>query len=212
MSLTVSEIFYSLQGESLHAGLACGFVRMAGCNLRCAYCDTRYAYEDGTLMEIGDIVDDLARFECSLVEITGGEPLLQKETPLLIEKLLSAGYRVLLETNGTLDISVVHRACVRIVDIKCPSSGESKKNDPKNMDRLNDHDQVKFVIADRDDYLFARQHARRISTIPADHVLFSPVHGVLDPALLGQWILEDRLAVRLQLQLHKILWGNERGR
>jgi 7-carboxy-7-deazaguanine synthase len=212
MSLTVSEIFYSLQGESLHSGLACGFVRLTGCNLRCTYCDTRYAYEDGVLMEVGDILDELSRFECSLVEISGGEPLLQKETPLLIEKLLSAGYRVLLETNGTLDISVVHRACVKIVDIKCPSSGESRKNDPKNLDRLNDHDQIKFVIADRDDYLFARQYARRISTLPADHVLFSPVHGVLDPATLGQWILEDRLDVRLQLQLHKILWGNESGR
>lgn len=212
MSLTVSELFYSLQGESLYAGLACGFVRLAGCNLRCAYCDTRYAHAGGTTMELTDIIDRVSKFGCSLVEITGGEPLLQKETPLLIENLLSAGYKVLLETNGTLDISRVNTSCIKIVDIKCPSSGESLKNDPDNLKRLSSRDQVKFVLSDRNDYLFAKQLARQISAIPADHILFSPVHGALAPSELGRWILEDRLPVRLHLQLHKILWKEERGR
>lgn len=212
MSLTVSELFYSLQGESLYAGLACSFVRLTGCNLRCAHCDTRYAYEGGTSMEVADIIYEISRLKCSLVEITGGEPLLQKETPLLIQRLLSNGYRVLLETNGTLDISSVDKACIKIVDVKCPSSGESQKNDPDNLNRLNSQDQVKFVISDRNDYLFARQIARQISTVPSDHILFSPTHNVLAPAMLARWMLDDHLPARLHLQLHKILWGEERGR
>ena len=212
MSLKVSELFFSIQGESLDAGLACAFVRLAGCNLCCTYCDTAYARQGGTPMEIPEILDRVSRFNRSLVEITGGEPLLQKETPLLIQHLLSAGYRVLVETNGTQDIGLVDNACVRIVDVKCPSSGESPGNDFSNLDRLNAHDQVKFVLSDRNDYLFAKETAGRITGVAPDHLLFSPVHGVLAPARLAQWILEDGLPVRLHLQLHKILWGEARGK
>ncbi|MDY6831143.1 MAG: radical SAM protein [Thermodesulfobacteriota bacterium] len=212
MSLQISELFFSIQGESLDAGLACAFVRLAGCNLCCTYCDTAYARHGGTPMEIPEILDHVARFGCSLVEITGGEPLLQKDTPLLIQHLLSAGYRVLLETNGTQDIGLVDTACVRIVDVKCPSSGESEKNDARNPDRLNAHDQVKFVISDRNDYIFAKKTAGRITAVAPDHLLFSPVHGLLAPSQLAQWILEDGLPVRLHLQLHKILWGEARGK
>ena len=212
MSLAVSELFYSLQGESLYTGLACCFVRLAGCNLRCAYCDTRYAQEGGTPMEPSQIVDQVSGFNCSLVEITGGEPLLQKETPLLIQALLSAGYTVLLETNGTLDIGCVDKECIKIVDVKCPASGESRKNDPKNLERLMGHDQVKFVISDRNDYVFAKQTARQIRAIPPDQVLFSPAHNALAPVALARWMLDDHLPVRFHLQLHKTLWGEERGR
>ncbi|ABW66307.1 7-carboxy-7-deazaguanine synthase QueE [Desulfosudis oleivorans] len=212
MSLHVSELFFSIQGESLDAGLACAFVRLAGCNLCCAYCDTAYARQGGTPMEIPEILDRVARFGCSLVEITGGEPLLQKETPLLIQRLLSVGYRVLLETNGTQNIGLVDKSCIRIVDVKCPSSGESEKNDARNLDRLAAHDQVKFVISDRTDYLFAKKTAGRITAVAPGHILFSTVHGVLDPAQLAHWMLADGLPVRLHLQLHKILWGEARGK
>lgn len=174
MSLHVSELFFSIQGESLDAGLACAFVRLAGCNLCCAYCDTAYARQGGTPMEIPEILDRVARFGCSLVEITGGEPLLQKETPLLIQRLLSVGYRVLLETNGTQNIGLVDKSCIRIVDVKCPSSGESEKNDARNLDRLAAHDQVKFVISDRTDYLFAKKNRR------PDHRGCSGPHSVFN--------------------------------
>ncbi|MCK5784362.1 MAG: radical SAM protein [Desulfobacterales bacterium] len=214
MNLKVNEIFYSIQGESLYAGLPCLFVRLTGCNLRCVYCDTRYAYDDGQFMSVSDIVDHLSSYACRLVEITGGEPLCQNGTAELISQLLDNSYTVLLETNGSKDINVVDPRCIRIVDIKCPGSGESEKNDLKNLNRLTKNDQVKFVISDRDDYKYAKDiilsHWNAPFPVP---ILFSAVHQALSPELLAQWILEDNLNVRLQVQLHKVLWpDDEKGR
>ncbi|ABC78119.1 radical SAM protein [Syntrophus aciditrophicus] len=211
MPLKVNEIFYSIQGESSFIGIPCVFVRLTGCNLRCSYCDTRYAYEEGTLWDIPDILDRISSYHCPLVEITGGEPLIQKETPLLIRDLLDRGCHVLLETNGSRPIRTIDERCVRIVDIKCPSSGESRSNDYRNLDDLTGQDEIKFVLGERKDYEFAkeilisRNLANRISHPP----IFSPVTNSLDPKKLVRWILEDHLPVRFQLQLHKILWGND---
>lgn len=211
MSLKVNEIFYSIQGESSYAGYPCVFVRLTGCNLRCFYCDTRYAYEEGREMEIGEIIDRVASCRCRLVEVTGGEPLIQQETPFLILNLLEKGYEVLLETNGTQDISLVDERCVRIVDIKCPSSGEDKNNDLENLNRLTDKDEVKFVIGGREDYEYARKILEIIDykSSRMSPVHFSPVFGKMDPEILAEWILEDNLNVRLQIQLHKIIWDPE---
>ena len=213
MTLWVNEIFYSIQGESLSAGRPCVFVRLTGCNLRCTYCDTRYAYEEGTLMAIADIIDRVSCFKCSLIEITGGEPLLQEETPDLIFRLLENGYEVLLETNGSLDVSGIDKRCIKIVDIKCPTSGESHKNDFENLKKLNSGDQIKFVISNRKDYDYAKGIKKKlIPEFSGNPILFSSVFGKVSPAILAQWILEDHLNVRLQLQLQKIIWPHiERG-
>lgn len=211
--LKVNEIFCSIQGESLYAGRPCVFVRLSGCNLRCFYCDTLYAYDDGTKMSIPEIMNRVAAFKCSVVEITGGEPMLQEETPLLIRRLLESSYEVLMETNGSLDISGVDERCIKIVDVKCPSSGENAKNDLENLKRLNIHDQVKFVIANRKDYEYAREIKKlKCSQISPGNILFSPESKGMNPAALAKWIIEDNLNVRLHLQLHKIIWpGNQRG-
>jgi len=209
MSLIVNEIFNSIQGESLYAGLPCTFVRLTGCNLRCSYCDTRYAYSEGAEMGLKEIMADVSAFDCPLVEITGGEPLLQDETPLLILTLLENRFHVLLETNGSFDISRVDERCVRIVDIKCPSSGESGRNDFNNFQRLNLKDQIKFVISDLADYEFAKNI---IKQIPAwflrENILFSPVSGKMVFSDLAKWILGDKLIVRFHIQLHKTIWPN----
>lgn len=205
-TLTVNEIFYSIQGESLYSGLPCVFVRLTGCNLRCRYCDTRYAYNDGGKMAIARILDRVSSYDCMLTTVTGGEPLLQEDTPLLINALSDLGCQVLLETNGSLDIGCVDDRCIRIVDIKCPSSGESDKNDWNNLNRLNEHDQIKFVIGDFADFEFARTLVPKISRIPGENILFSSAAGKLTPDVLAEWILKAHLKIRLQLQLHKILW------
>ena len=213
MTLLVNEIFYSIQGESIHSGRPCIFVRLTGCNLRCSYCDTRYAYEQGVNMEITEIINRIAAHRCRLVEITGGEPLLQSQSPILIYRLLENGYEVMLETNGSLDISRVDGRCIKIVDIKCPTSGESDKNDLANLKRLGSKDQVKFVIGDRSDYEYAKVTMDSISPdFPEEQILFSPASGGITPSQLAEWILEDSLNVRLHLQLHKIIWPDkERG-
>jgi len=208
--LKVNEIFYSIQGESSYAGYPCVFVRLTGCNLRCTYCDTKYAYEKGTNMTIGKILDTVSRYECPLVEITGGEPLLQEETPQLAKALLEKGFQVLVETNGTQNIDLLKDNVVRIVDIKTPGSGESDKTDWKNLDRLYKDDEIKFVLVNFSDYEWAKGIVRRYNLTQKVTVLFSPASGVnLDPAELAQWILDDRLNVRLQLQFHKILWPDK---
>ncbi len=211
MSLLVNEIFYSIQGESSFAGRPCVFVRLAGCNLRCTYCDTRYAYAEGTELDVPAVIARVSAYGCPLVEVTGGEPLIQEDAPLLVRGLLDRGFTVLMETNGSRDIRRVDDRCVRIVDVKCPGSGEHEQNDLANLDRLSARDEVKFVIGDRGDYEFARTIARRLGGRP-NPVHFSPVFGRLEPAHLAAWILTDRLAVRLQLQLHKIIWDpDQRG-
>lgn len=209
MSLLVNEIFYSIQGESVYSGRPCVFVRLTGCNLRCSYCDTIYAYENGTKMKIEPIIKQVDSFGCPLVEITGGEPLIQAETPLLIHSLLENGYEVMIETNGSLDISIIDNRCTKIVDIKCPSSMESDKNDLENLKRMDKKDQLKFVIGTRADYEYAVEIIRLIqSGFPGHHILFSPVFGKIKPSKIAKWILEDKLDVRFHLQLHNIIWPN----
>ena len=211
MPLTVNEIFYSIQGESTYAGRPCTFIRLTGCNLRCSYCDTQYAYDEGEQLGLEEIMNRVFAYRCPLVEITGGEPLLQKETSRLVQHLLEKGHEVLLETNGSQDISAVDDRCVRILDIKCPSSGEHHKNDLANLDRVTVNDEIKFVIGCREDYEFAKKILTGFRSVPEklNPVHFSPVFGKQDIQLLAGWILEDRLEVKLHLQMHKIIWGAE---
>ena len=206
--LTVNEIFYSIQGESSFTGRPCVFVRLTACDLRCRWCDTAYAFTEGQPATVDDVLERVDAYDCPLVEITGGEPLLQPEVYPLLRRLLDGGKTVLLETGGHIDISAVPREVVKVVDVKCPGSGESERNDWGNLERLAAHDEVKFVVADRADYEFARDVVRehRLDR-RCGAVLFSPVHGELDPALLSAWVLEDRVPARVQVQLHKYLWG-----
>ena len=206
--LTVNEIFHSIQGESTHVGEPCLFVRLTACDLRCSWCDTPYAFYEGKKMSIDEVVAQVQACGCPLVEITGGEPLLQREVYALMERLLAGGFRVMLETGGHLSTEQVPAGVVSIIDVKCPASGESAKNHWPNLERLRAHDEVKFVINDRGDYEFAKDVVARYDLADrARAVLFSPVHGVLDPKDLAAWILEDKLRVRLQLQTHKYIWG-----
>jgi len=209
MTLNVSEIFQSIQGESSFAGLPCAFVRLAGCNLRCRYCDTRYAQEGGTPMSLEEVLDRVSAFGLDLVEITGGEPLVQPETPALAAALLELGCRVLVETNGSLDISNLPDGAIRIMDIKCPSSGESARFMWENVWKLRDTDEVKFVISDRHDYEWARGIVRERFGRAKTPVLFSAVFGELPPRNLVEWILKDKLPVRFQLQIHKYIWPHD---
>jgi 7-carboxy-7-deazaguanine synthase len=206
--LTINEIFHSIQGESTHAGRPCVFVRLTACDLRCSWCDTPYAFTEGRKMSIDDVVEQVAGFDCPLVEITGGEPLLQRDVYPLMDKLIERGHSVMIETGGHISIENVPPAVVRIVDVKCPGSGESARNHWPNLDRLSPHDEVKFVIKDRADYEFARDvTVRHGLAARCAAVLFSPVHNVMESKELAAWILADRLPVRLQLQAHKFIWG-----
>ena len=205
--LTVNEIFHSIQGESTHTGEPCVFVRLTACDLRCSWCDTPYAFYEGRKMSIDEVLAEVDKYGCPLVEVTGGEPLLQQDVYPLMTRLLEQGKRVLLETGGHRSIARVPVGVERIMDVKCPGSGESAKNDWTNLEQLTPTDQVKFVVKDRADYEFARNLVTRERL--ADRVaavLFSPVHGVLDARLLAEWMLADRLPVRLQLQAHKFIW------
>src|SRR5262245_22823935 len=211
--LTVNEIFYSIQGESTRAGRPCVFVRLTACDLRCAWCDTAYAFHEGTKRTLDDVLAEIEHFDCPLVEITGGEPLLQDEVYPLMERLLAGGRTVMLETGGHRPIDRVPQEVIKIVDVKCPGSGEADKNDWKNLSVLAPHDEVKFVVKDRDDYEFARAVIARYD-LPSRcaAVLMSPVHGELDSRQLSEWMRADRLPARLQLQLHKFIWApNTRG-
>jgi 7-carboxy-7-deazaguanine synthase len=211
--LTVNEIFHSIQGESTRAGQPCVFVRLTACDLRCSWCDTPYAFHEGRKMSIEEVVAAVDAYHCRLVEITGGEPLLQEEVYPLMERLLASGRTVMLETGGHRSIERVPAAVRKIVDVKCPGSGEAHNNDWSNLSRLAAHDEVKFVIKDRGDYEYARDTiARYALDSRAGAILLSPVHGVLDAKSLSEWILADHLPVRLQLQLHKYIWDpNARG-
>lgn len=204
--LKVNEIFYSIQGESTYAGLPCVFIRLTGCNLRCKYCDTTYAYDAGEMMSIPTIERQVRKYHCNLVEITGGEPLLQSETVILAETLMKTGRTVLVETNGTFDIDLLPEAIIRIVDLKCPDSGESDKIMWQNLTRLNRHDQLKFVISSREDFDWAVKVNTEYRLLARTTVLFSPVFSQLHPRRLAEWILETSQPIRLQLQLHKYIW------
>jgi 7-carboxy-7-deazaguanine synthase len=206
--LTVNEIFHSIQGESSWAGAPCVFVRLTACDLRCSWCDTQYAFAEGRKRTVEDVVEEVVGYDCPLVEVTGGEPLLQADVYPLMETLLSRGRTVLLETAGHVSLERVPGGVIRIMDIKCPGSGEAHRMNWDNLGRLSPRDEVKFVVRDRADYEYARQvvHERGLADRVAT-VLFSPVHGVLDPRDLAVWVLEDRLRVRVQLQVHKYIWG-----
>jgi 7-carboxy-7-deazaguanine synthase len=206
--LTINEIFHSIQGESSRAGQLCVFVRLTACDLRCSWCDTPYAFHEGRKMSVDEVVAAVESYGSPLVEITGGEPLLQDDVYPLMDRLLAAGRTVMLETGGHRPTSRVPAAVLKIVDIKCPASGEAAKNDWSNLERLEPHDEVKFVVQDRVDYEFARAAiARHELSSRAGAVLISPVHGLLDPKTLAEWMLADRLPARLQLQLHKYIWS-----
>jgi 7-carboxy-7-deazaguanine synthase len=206
--VTINEIFYSVQGESTYAGRPCVFVRLTACDLRCSWCDTPYAFHEGTKRPLEDVLGDVERFDCGLVEITGGEPLLQEDVYPLMQALIDRGKTVLLETGGHRSTARVPAPVVTILDLKCPGSGEAARTDWQNLDRLRPHDEVKFVIKDRADYDYARDAiARHRLAARAAAIHLSPVHGVLDPKELSEWVLADRLPVRVQLQLHKYIWS-----
>jgi 7-carboxy-7-deazaguanine synthase len=205
--LTINEIFYSVQGESSYAGRPCVFVRLTACDLRCSWCDTPYAFHEGTKRPLEKILEEVEAFACPLVEVTGGEPLLQEDVYPLMERLLEGGRTVLLETGGHRSTARVPDRVVTILDVKCPGSGESGKNDWSNLDRLRPHDEVKFVVKDRADYEYARDViARHDLATRAAAVHVSPVHGVMNARTLSEWVLADNLPVRVQLQLHKFIW------
>jgi 7-carboxy-7-deazaguanine synthase len=210
--LRVTEIFYSLQGESRTVGWPTVFVRLTGCPLRCGYCDTEYAFHGGQWMSLDEILQQVGGHEARFVTVTGGEPLAQQACLTLLSRLCDAGYEVSLETAGALDVTAVDPRVVKVMDLKTPGSGEVEKNRYENLDHLNPKDQVKFVLCDRQDYEWARDILRQYRLSARCEVLFSPVHGQLDPRQLADWILEDHLPVRMQIQLHKYLWGDERGR
>ena len=208
-TLVINEIFYSIQGESSYAGLPCVFIRLTYCNIRCSYCDTAYAFEEGNEMTIQSIVDSVQRFDCRLVEVTGGEPLFQKNALTLLSRLCNDGYEVLLETGGSLDIGVVDPRVKKIVDFKCPSSKMANKNLWKNVEYLQNGDEVKFVIGTREDYDWAKEVVARYEIRKRCPVLMSVVFDELEPIQLAEWILKEKLDVRFQLQMHKYIWHPE---
>ena len=211
-TLRVTEIFLSLQGESSRVGLPTVFIRLTGCPLRCGYCDTEYAFTGGETMDLPAILNRVADLNTRYVCVTGGEPLAQKNCAALLAALCDAGYSVSLETSGALDISAIDARVSRIVDIKTPGSGEVEKNRWENLAALSRSDEVKFVLCDEADYQWAKQVLAEHHLAEKMPILFSPVHGQLNPTQLADWILRDQLPVRLQVQLHKILWGVTPGR
>jgi 7-carboxy-7-deazaguanine synthase len=210
IELVVNEIFHSIQGESSHAGRPCVFVRLSACNLRCTWCDTAYAFTGGESMALDRILATVASFHCDLVEVTGGEPLLQSGCHDLLTALCDAGYQVLLETGGSLDISAVDPRVHRIVDVKCPGSGMADRNLWSNLPLLTSRDEVKFVLADRTDFDWARVADLRHGISARCPILFSPVFGKVSPTDLAAWMLETGVRGRLQLQVHKYLWDPQR--
>ena len=208
--VTINEIFYSVQGESTYAGRPCVFVRLTACDLRCSWCDTPYAFHEGSKRPLEEVLAAVDEFDCPLVEVTGGEPLLQEDVYPLLDALIDRGKTVLLETGGHRSTERVPAPVVTILDVKCPGSGEAGRMDWSNLDRLRPHDEVKFVVNDRSDYEYARDVIVRHNLGQrAGAVHLSPVHGVLDPRILSEWVLADRLPARVQLQLHKYIWSPE---
>lgn len=205
--MRITEIFHSVQGESTFAGLPCVFVRLTGCPLRCTWCDTEYAFFGGTDRSIDDVLDTVRSYDCQLVEVTGGEPLAQPDTVTLLRRLCQEGFTVLLETSGAMDTTVVDSSVRIILDVKCPGSGMADRMHWPNVERLRPQDEAKFVIQDRSDYEWAKGIVNRFQLTDRCPVLFSPVFGALDPRQLAEWLLADRLPIRLQLQLHKHIWA-----
>jgi 7-carboxy-7-deazaguanine synthase len=212
-TLKVNEIFRSLQGEGVRAGMPCAFVRLAGCNLRCTWCDTQYAWDEGAEMTLDEITREVEKLDLTRVELTGGEPLIQEASPVLLSRFCDEGFETLLETNGSLDVTGIDERVVRIVDVKCPSSGQAESMHWPNLAALTGKDEVKFVLADRDDFDYACRVLAEHELPRRCLVTLSPVAGRLEPTALAEWILDARLNVRLGLQLHRLLWPDEpRGR
>lgn len=209
--LRINEIFFSLQGETSRIGLPTVFIRLTGCPLRCSYCDTTYAFLGGKNLSVAEILRQVAEYKAHYVTVTGGEPLAQKNSLLLLRALCDKGYLVSLETSGALDISAVDARVMRIVDIKTPASGEAGKNLWENLALLTEHDEIKFVLCDENDYLWAKRTMLQHQLAEKCTVLFSPAHDALNATSLAEWILRDRLPVRMLLQLHKLLWNNSPG-
>jgi 7-carboxy-7-deazaguanine synthase len=211
-TLRITEIFYSLQGEANTVGLPTVFIRLTGCPLRCSYCDTAYAFNGGEKFSIDDILQQVGRYKTRYVTVTGGEPLAQPACNPLMVRLLDGGYQVSLETSGALDVSMVDSRVSKVMDLKTPSSGELERNRYDNIQYLTSHDQVKFVIADAADYQWAKQQLELYRLVEHCQVLFSPVMDVMSPTELAERILADQLQVRFQIQLHKFLWNDARGK
>ena len=209
MALKINEIYYSVQGESTHVGRHCVFIRLTYCNLRCTYCDTEYAFYEGKDMEITHIMNEIKQWDCNLVEVTGGEPLFQDKCINLLNELVNSNYEVMLETGGSLSISDVPKKIIKIVDFKCPSSAMVKKNLWSIVDDLQPHDEVKFVIGNRKDFDWAKDRITEYSLDKICTLLFSPTFGEIDPQQIVEWILAENLPVRMQLQMHKMIWSPE---
>ena len=209
MPLKINEIYYSVQGESTHAGRPCIFIRLTYCNLRCTYCDTEYAFYDGEDMEIPEIMNEIQQWDCNLVEVTGGEPLFQEECIDLLNDLVNSSYEIMLETGGSLSISDVPKEVIKIVDFKCPTSGMVKKNLWSIVDDLQPHDEIKFVIGNREDFDWAKNRIEEYSLDKICTLLFSPTFGEIDPQQIVEWILAENLPVRIQMQMHKMIWSPE---
>ncbi len=210
--LKINEIFHSIQGEGSRAGDPCVFIRLTGCNLRCTYCDTAYAFEEGELISIEGIIERVREFGCNLVEVTGGEPLMQDESVELMNRLNEEGFNVMLETGGSLPVDKVNPAVKIILDMKCPSSGMAKKNLYANLEKLQSDDEVKFVIGNREDFEWSVELINRYQISGKLTILFSPVFNELAPSELAEWILKERIKVRMQIQMHKYIWDpNKRG-
>ena len=209
MPLKINEIYYSIQGESTHIGRPCIFIRLTYCNLRCSYCDTEYAFYDGKKMEVDDILKKISQWDCNLVEVTGGEPLFQEDCIELLQKIVKRKYEVMLETGGSLSISKVPDEVIKIVDFKCPSSGMEKKNLWDIVNDLHPHDEVKFVIGDRKDFEWAKSKIEEHRLEEKCSLIFSPTYEEIDPQKVAEWILAENLPVRMQIQMHKIIWDSK---
>ena len=207
----ICEIYETLMGEGNKSGYPCTIIRLGGCNLDCTYCDTKYALHDHRELSLNKILNRVRSPYPHLVLVTGGEPLIQTGTPKLIRCLLDKGHSVCLETNGSLDVSAIDPQVVKVIDLKCPTSGQADKNRYQNLEHLTPHDEIKFVIANRKDFLWAQKTLKKYSIQNRVTVLFSPVEGCLEPGLLAKWILMEELEVKFQIQLHKVLWGEKRG-
>ena len=211
MNLKINEIFYSIQGESSHTGLPCIFIRLTYCNLRCSYCDTDYAFYNGTDMKISEIISEIDKYPTDLVMITGGEPLLQENCIYLMQELLNKSYSVMLETSGSLKLKDVPKSVIKIVDFKCPTSSMMDKNDWAIITDIQKEDEIKFVIANKEDYDWSKKMIKKHNLNKICPILFSPVYNKIDISILADWILEDGLNAKLQMQLHKHIWGEKKG-